>query len=174
MRHSRDVPLSHLTSRNISSIGRLFHHPRAPRLARGLPASRDSKAALTLDPVGSEAGADFCLLGTKGGAGHGIAFSGDSLRPGAVANSQWLASFLKRTVVRGVERCSSQVWEETTASQLIGERCQLTAIITFSLRLQRRNHAGKTVRERKQGAGGIPWGTLAFVLWGETGLGSVS
>lgn len=37
-------------------------------------------------------------LGARG-LGRGMAFPGDGLRPGAVANSQWLASFLKRTVV---------------------------------------------------------------------------
>ena len=38
-------------------------HPGAPRLARRSPASRENKAALTLDLVGGEVGADFCLLG---------------------------------------------------------------------------------------------------------------
>ena len=38
-------------------------HPGSPRLGRRPPASRDNKAALTLGPVGGEAGADFCLLG---------------------------------------------------------------------------------------------------------------
>ena len=33
----------------------------SPRLARQSPALREDKAALTLDPVGGEAGADFCL-----------------------------------------------------------------------------------------------------------------
>ena len=38
-------------------------HPGSPRLARASPASRDHKAALTLDLVEGEVGADFCHLG---------------------------------------------------------------------------------------------------------------
>lgn len=34
-----------------------------------------------------------------------MAFAGSGLRPKAVANSRWLASFLERTVVFDVERC---------------------------------------------------------------------
>ena len=37
----------------------------AVRLARRSPAPRESKAALTLDPGGGEAGAEFCRLGAK-------------------------------------------------------------------------------------------------------------
>ena len=37
-------------------------HPGAPRLARRSPTSLENKAALTLDLVGGEVGADFCLL----------------------------------------------------------------------------------------------------------------
>ncbi len=38
-------------------------HLGAPRLARRAPASREHKAALTLDPEGGEVGAHSCLLG---------------------------------------------------------------------------------------------------------------
>ena len=38
-------------------------HPGSPRLARRSPASREDKAALTLDPVRGEVGADILRLG---------------------------------------------------------------------------------------------------------------
>ena len=45
----------------------------------------------------------FCETDTKE-VGHGVAFTGSGLRPRAMANSRWLASFLERTVVFDVER----------------------------------------------------------------------
>lgn len=56
-----------------------------------------------------------------------MAFPGGGLRLGAVANSRWLASFLKRTVVCDVEDVEDvllhmiQVWKEAMASRLMGE-----------------------------------------------------
>ena len=43
-------------------------HPGSPSVARRSPASRENKAALTLDPVGDEAGADILRLGELGAA----------------------------------------------------------------------------------------------------------
>lgn len=53
-----------------------------------------------------------------------MAFPGGGLCLGAVANSRWLASFLKRTVVCDVEDVllhMIQVWKEAMASRLMGE-----------------------------------------------------
>ena len=52
---NKNHAVAHSPSKGAQSSG-------SPRLARRSPASRDNKAALTLGPVGDEAGADSVFL----------------------------------------------------------------------------------------------------------------